>query len=117
MATSIIGNSDIVTVRRAPVVEDQYNRSIRDWNNAVTVKTGRASIQHYLALEEDVDRQTTTEAARLFTDTPDMKGAIQAEDRVIYADGRTWEVTSPPEEFRLFSRYHHTEMFVRYVDG
>jgi hypothetical protein len=117
MGTSIIGNSDIITVKRAPEIEDEYGRSIRDWANAVTLKTGRASIQHYLALEEDIDRQTTTEAARLFTDTPDMKGIIQAYDRVIYADGRTWEVTSPPEEFRLFGRYHHTEMFVRFVDG
>lgn len=117
MATSIIRNSDVITVRRAPVVEDEYGRSVRDWTTPVTVKTGRASIQHYLALEEDIDRQTTTEAARLFTDSLDMKGVIQAEDRVIYADGRTWEITSPPEEFRLFGRYHHTEMFLRFVDG
>lgn len=116
MATSIIGNSDIVTVKRAPLVTDTYGRTIRDWTTSTTVATGRASIQHYLALEEDIDRQTTTEAARLFTDTSDMRGVIQAEDRVVYA-GRTWEVTSPPEEFRLFSRYHHTEMFVRFVDG
>lgn len=116
MATSIIGNSDVITVKRAPKVEDEYGRIIRDWPNAVTVVSGRASIQHYLALEEDIDRQTTTEAGRLFTDTPDMQGKIQAEDRVIY-NGRTWEVSSPPEEFRLFSRYHHTEMFVRLVDG
>jgi hypothetical protein len=116
MATSIIGNSDIVTVMRAPIVTDTHGREVRDWTSAVAVATGRASIQHYLALEEDIDRQTTTEAARLFTDTSDMRGVILAEDRVVYA-GRTWEVTSPPEEFRLFSRYHHTEMFVRYVDG
>lgn len=116
MATSIIGNSDIISVLRAPVITDSYNRSIRDWDNAVVVKTGRASIQHYLALEEAVDRQTETEAGRLFTDTPDMKGQIQAEDRVIY-DGRTWEITSPPEEFRLFGRYHHTEMFLKLVEG
>lgn len=116
MATSIIGNSDIITVKRAALITDAHGREVRDWTNTTTVATGRASIQHYLALEEDIDRQTTTEAARLFTDTSDMRGVIQAEDRVIYA-GRTWEVTSPPEEFRLFSRYHHTEMFVRYVDG
>lgn len=116
MPTSIIGNSDIISVLRAPVITDTYNREVRDWDNATVVKTGRASIQHYLALEEDIDRQTETEAGRLFTDTSDMKGAIIAEDRVIY-DGRTWEVTSPPEEFRLFSRYHHTEMFVRLVHG
>lgn len=116
MATSIIGNSDIVNVKRAPLVIDAHGRTIRDWTTSTTVKTGRASIQHYLALEEDIDRQTTTEAARLFTDTSDMRGVIQAEDRVEYA-GRAWEVTSPPEEFRLFSRYHHTEMFVRFVDG
>lgn len=116
MATSIIGNSDIITVKRAPLVQDAHGREIRDWSSSVTVVSGRASIQHYLALEEDIDRQTTTEAARLFTDTSDMRGMIEAEDRVEYS-GRTWEVTSPPEEFRLFSRYHHTEMFVRYVDG
>lgn len=116
MATSIIGNSDIITVKRAPTIVDEYGRSVKDWANAVTVTTGRASIQHYLALEEDIDRQTETEAGRLFTDTSDMRGVIQAEDRVIYAS-RTWEITSPPEEFRLFGNYHHTEMFVRLVQG
>jgi hypothetical protein len=116
MGTSIIRNSDVITVTRAPIVEDAHGREVRDWPNATTVASGRASIQHYLALEEDIDRQTTTEAARLFTDTLDMRGVVQAEDRVVYS-GRTWEVTSPPEEFRLFSRYHHTEMFVRLVDG
>lgn len=116
MSTSIIGNSDDIQVLRAPVVTDSYNREVRDWDNATVVKTGRASIQHYLALEEVTDRQTDTEAARLFTDTSDMQGQIISADRVVYA-GRTWEVTSPPEEFRFFGRYHHTEMFVKLVVG
>jgi hypothetical protein len=116
MGTTIIRNSDIVDVLRAPVVVDTYNREVRDWDNATVIKSGRASIQHYLALEEVTDRQTETEAARLFTDASDMRGQIQAEDRVSYA-GRTWEVSSPPEEFRLFGRYHHTEMFVKLVNG
>jgi hypothetical protein len=116
MGTTIIGNSDVIQVLRAPVVVDSYNRETRDWDNPTVVATGRASIQHYLALEEETDRQTETEAGRLFHDSPGMRGAIEAEDRVIYA-GRTWEISSPPEEFRLFGRYHHTEMFVRRVDG
>lgn len=116
MGTSIIRNSDAVTVLRGTLTTDGYNREYRSWASPVTVKVGRASIQHYLALEEEVDRMTETEAARLFTDTADMKGVIQPEDRVVY-QGRTWEVTSPPEEFRLFGRYHHTEMFVRLIVG
>ncbi len=113
---SIIRNSDIVEVRRAPTVTDAYNREIKNWDSYTVVATGRASIQHYMALEEDNDRQTETEGARLFTQNPDMKGKILAEDRVLY-DGRVWEVTSPPQEYRLFGRYHHTEMFVRLVEG
>lgn len=116
MGTSIIRGSDMIQVLRAPIVIDAYHRTVRNWASSSVIATGRASIQHYLALEEDVDRQTETEAARLFTDTPDMQGVIQAEDRIVYA-GRTWEVTSPPEEFRFFGRYHHTEMFVRLVEG
>lgn len=116
MGTSIIRNSDVITVYRAPVVIDEYNREVYDWANATVVTTGRASIQHYMALEEDIDRQTETEGARLFTDTPDMQGKVIATDRVFYV-GRFWEVTSPPQELRLFGRYHHTEMFVRLVDG
>ncbi len=115
--TSIIRNSDIITVLRAPYAEDDYGSVYRDWElGATTVASGRASIQHYMALEEDIDRQTETEGARLFTDTADMRGVIQSEDRVVY-DGRTWEVTSPPQEYRLFGRYHHTEMFIRLVVG
>ena len=116
MGTSIIRNSDIISVYRAPVVIDEYNREVRDWSSATVVATGRASIQHYMALEEDIDRQTETEGARLFTDDPSMKGVIDAVDRVLY-DGRYWEVTSPAQEYRLFSRYHHSEMFVRLVEG
>lgn len=116
MGTSIIRNSDVIEVRRATTITDTYNREIKDWTSYTVVGSGRASIQHYLALEEDIDRQTETEGARLFTDTPDMRGMIQAEDRVSY-DGRVWEVYSPPQEYRLFSRYHHTEMFVRLVTG
>lgn len=117
MGTSIIRNSDLITVIRAAYATDAYNRTLRDWDlPPTTVVVGRASIQHYLALEEDIDRQTETEGARLFTDTPDMRGKIQAEDRVIY-DGRTWEVTSPPQEYRLFGRYHHTELFLRLITG
>lgn len=116
MGTSIIRNSDIISVYRAPVVTDEYNREVHDWSNAVVVATGRASIQHYMALEEDIDRQTESEGARLFTDTPDMQGAIQPTDRILYV-GRYWEVTSPEQQYRLFSRYHHSEWFVRLVDG
>lgn len=116
MGTSIIRNSDIISVLRGTTVTDSYGRILKDWTSPAVVATGRASIQHYLALEEDKDRQTDTEAGRLFTDTSDMRGKIFSEDRFVY-DGRTWEVTSPPEEFRLFGRYHHTEMFVRIVHG
>ncbi len=116
MATSIIGNSDIITVLRGTKVVDAYNTERVEWDSPTTVAVGRASVQHYLALEEETDRQTETEAGRLFTDTSDMRGKIQAEDRFVY-DGRTWEVTSPPEEFRLFGKYHHTEMFVKIVVG
>lgn len=116
MNTSIIGNSDLITVIRGTITTDSWNREVVDWTSPTTVVVGRGSIQHYLALEEDVDRQTETEAARLFHDTSDMRGKIKALDRIIY-DGRTWEVTSPPEEFRFFGRYHHTEMFLRLIVG
>lgn len=116
MGTSVIRNSDIVEVWRAPVVEDEYNREVYNWAAGVKVTEGRASVQHYLALEEAVDRQTETEGARIFTDTLDMRGQILATDRIKY-DGRFWEVNSPPQEYRLFGRYHHTEMFLRLVEG
>lgn len=114
--TSIIRNSDIITVLRGTLVTDAYNTTRRDFTSPTTVATGRASIQHYMGLEEDIDRQTETEGARLFTDQAAMRGVIQSEDRVVY-DGRTWEVTSPPQEYRLFGQYHHTEMFVRLITG
>jgi hypothetical protein len=114
--TSIIRNSDVITVLRGVDYVDDYNRTLKSWDSPITVATGRASIQHFQALEEEIDRQTETEGARLFTDTLDMRGKILAEDRVIY-DGRTWEVVSPPQEYRLFGRYHHTEIFVRIVVG
>lgn len=115
-ASTIIGNGDLIEVLRAPVISDEYNREVRDWSNAYVSATGRGSIQHYLSLEEDVDRQTETEGARLFTDSSVMEDAVQPEDRIRY-DGRIWEVTSPPQNWRFFGRYHHTEIFVRLVNG
>lgn len=114
--TSVIRNSDIIEVWRAPTTTDEYHREYFDWDNATLVTSGRASIQHYQATEEEIDRQTETEGARLFTDTPDMQGQILSTDRVKY-NGRFWDVISPPQEYRLFGKYHHTEMFVRIVVG
>jgi hypothetical protein len=116
MPASIIRGGDLVEVLRAPVVSDEYNREVRDWANATVFATGRGSIQHYLSIEEDTDRQTETEGARLFTDGTDLQGKVGPEDRIRYA-GRVWEVSSPPQEWRFFGRYHHTEVFLRLVNG
>lgn len=116
MPASIIRGGDLVEVLRAPTVVDEYNREVKDWDNAVVFATGRGSIQHYLSLEEDIDRQTETEGARLFHDGSDLQGKVAPEDRIRY-DGRVWEVTSPPQEWRFFGRYHHTEVFLRLVNG
>lgn len=116
MATSIIRNSDIVQVLRATFSTDEYGSLVPNWASPTVVATGRGSVQHYLSLEEDIDRQTETEGARLFTEDTVFVGTLQAEDRLLY-NGRTWEITSPPQEWRMFGRYHHTEIFLKLVQG
>ena len=116
MPASIIRNSDIIDVLEADLVSDEYNSLVEDWDNASIVASGRASIQNYLATEEDVDRQTETEGFRLISDDPALFGVIDARHRIDY-NGTILEVTSPEQMWRLFGRDHHIELFVRRVDG
>lgn len=116
MPASIIRNSDIIDVLAPSMVEDEYHSLVEDWTTPVIVASGRASIQNYLATEDDVDRQTTTEGFRLISDDPALFGVIQATHRIDY-NGEILEVTSPEQMWRLFSREHHIELFLRRVDG
>jgi hypothetical protein len=115
MTTSIIGNSDIVDVIRGNVVRDEYNADFIDWSNPQIVATGRASVQHFLTTEDDSDRQTTTEGLRLISDDPTLFDFLPT-DRVVYA-GKTYEVDAEIQQWRLFGRIHHIEVYLRRVVG
>lgn len=116
MPATIIRNSDIINVLAPDLVEDEYNSIVEDWSTPTIVATGRASIQNYLATEDDVDRQTETEGFRLITDDPALFNYIDARYRIDY-NGVILEVTSPEQKWRLFARPHHVEVFLRRVDG
>lgn len=116
MGTSIIGNSDIVSILRAEVKKDEYNSEYLDWSNPTTVVSVRASIQHFLTTEDDTDRQTTTEGLRLISDDPAIIDVLQPTDRILY-DGIVYEVDAPIQQWRLFGKPHHVEVYLKRVVG
>jgi hypothetical protein len=116
MATSIIRNSDFVSVLRGLKKRDEYNAEVIDWSNPEVVVTGKASVQNFLGTEDDTDRQTTTEGARLISDDPAILYVIEPTDRILY-DGFTYEIDSHPQVWRLFGRPHHLEVNLRRVVG
>lgn len=116
MTTSIVRNSDIVSVVRANKVKDDYNSFFLDWTAPAVVANGRASVQHFLTTEDDTDRQTTTEGLRLVSDDPALFDVFGPEDRIVY-DGRTYEVDAEIQKWRLFGRVHHIEVYLKRVVG
>lgn len=116
MLTTIISRGDIVQVLEADEVRDDYNSVVQDWNNATVVAQGRASVQNYLASEDNVDRQTAVQGWRLISSDPALFNVILPTHRIIY-NGVTYEVDSSAAMYRLFSTDHHVEVFLRRVDG
>ena len=116
MGTSIISSSDIVQVIRALVTTNEYNNPEEDWDNAPVVASGRASIQDFLTTEDDTDRQTTTEGLRLISDDPALFNVILPTDRIRYV-GIDYEVDAPIQNWRLFGRLHHIEVYLKKVVG
>lgn len=116
MGTSIIRNSDLVDVIRGEIKKDEYNSEYVDWSNAQIVVTAKASIQHFLTTEDDTDRQTTTEGLRLISDDPALYEIMLPTDRIRYA-GRTYEVDAEIQQWRLFGKIHHIEVYLKRVVG
>lgn len=116
MATSIIRNSDIVSVLRGQKTRDEYNADVWDWSSPEVVVTGKASVQHFLTTEDDTDRQTTTEGLRLISDDPAVFETMLPTDRIEYA-GRVYEVDAEIQQWRLFGAIHHIEVYLKRVVG
>lgn len=116
MGTSIIRNSDTIQVLRGVTKQDSYGSTIVDWVTPVVVTEGKASVQHFLTTEDDTDRQTTTEGLRLISDDPVLFDAILPTDRISYA-GEQYEVDAEIQQWRLFGRVHHIEVYLRRVVG
>ena len=116
MATSIIRNSDFVSVLRAEKKKDEYNSEYLDWSNPETVVTGKGSVQNFLGTEDDTDRQTTTEGDRLISDDPALFNVLLPTDRLLY-DGKVFEIDAEIQAWRLFGRIHHIEVNLKRVVG
>lgn len=116
MGATIVRNSDLVEVIRPAKILDEYNSDVVDWSNSSVVAEGRASIQDFLATEDDTDRQTVTEGLRLISDDPALFDVITPDDRIRYI-GTDYEVDAPIQKWRLFGRIHHIEVYLKRVVG
>jgi hypothetical protein len=114
--TTIVAQGDTIQVYEAPDALDAYNSTVQDWSASYVVATGRASVQNYLANEDDVDRETTIQGWRLISDDPALFNKILPTHRILY-NGTMFKVDAPAVLYRLFNRNHHIEVFLRRVDG
>lgn len=115
MRTSIVSGSDTVQIIAPTEVTDPYGSTRFSWSSPTLVAEGKATIQHFMASEDDDDRQTTIEGLRLISDDPALFN-FDAKHRVLYA-GRTYEVDGEIQQWRFFSRVHHVEVYLRRVVG
>lgn len=113
---TIVAQGDIVEVYEATDVVDNYNSVVQDWTSPTLVATGRASVQNYLANEDNIDRETTIQGWRLISDDSALFDIIEPTHRILY-NGTMFEVDAPAVMYRLFNRNHHVEVFLRRVDG
>lgn len=100
----------IVTARRAPLVEGVYGE-YRDWENAVSVYSGPASLQYRSTDDlQPVDDEGAFEKATIYM----YRGDFQKDDRV-YVDGQVWEVEGVPPNRSLF-RIRYVKVYVWRVE-
>lgn len=101
--------NQIVTAIRAPLVDGPYGEQ-RDWDNAVPVYSGPASLQYRNTDDIGISGdETDFERATIYM----HYGEFQRHDRV-EVSGDVWEVEGIPFSRQLY-RIRYTKVYVRRV--
>jgi hypothetical protein len=106
--------TDTASLLQVPLVRNQYDYA-PDLDHAVTLYTGLCSIQPFLGIEDEIDRDTTTSQCRLISDE---SGFYQATaQHYISLNGQIWKIDGKPFIWRYGGRVHHVELNMRLVEG
>lgn len=106
--------ADEASLVEVPLARSAYN-NIPDFDNAVTLHTGRCSIQPFLGIEDEVDRDTRVSQCRLISDDPGFYQATAL--HYVEYDGFMWKIDGKPFIWRYYGRVHHIELNMRLVEG
>lgn len=98
---------------RIPLIRGSYNNK-PDFDNIDIIFEGPCSVQPFLGIEDEVDRDTTISQCRLISDNPGFFVAT-AQDYIEY-DDVLWKIDGRPFIWRLATP-HHIELNMRLVEG
>jgi hypothetical protein len=90
-------------------------RMVYDFDDAVLIHEGHCSVQPFLAIEDEIDRDTTISQCRLISDDSGFYQAT-AQNYIMF-DDVFWKIDGRPFIWRLFGRVHHIELNMRLVEG
>lgn len=111
--------TDTIVILRAPVTEDRYGNTVRDWSNATRTEVDGVSVQPRSATESTATeaREMVTTGWRIYTRSGDLD--VEPTDRIEHA-GRTLEVIGEvarwPHPIRR-GQVHHVEIDVQRWSG
>ena len=105
---------DVASLIEIPLTRDKYSKA-PDFDNPETLHTGRCSVQPFLGIEDEVDRDTTISQMRLISDDPGFFQAT-AQHYIEYAD-LLWKIDGKPFLWTVSGRRHHVEITMRLVEG
>lgn len=106
--------TDTASLVRIPLARGRY-RSEPDLEDQEVIYTGLCSIQPFMGIEDEIDRDTRTSQCRLIADEAGWLVAT-AMDYIEDSDGTLWKIDGKPFVWTLRGR-HHIELNMRLVEG
>ena len=106
--------TDTATLFSAPLIRSQY-KNVPDMENTTVLHTGKCSVQPFLAIEDEVDRDTTISQCRLISDDPGFYQAT-AQHYIEFQD-QIWKIDGKPFIWRYNGTVHHVELNMRMAEG
>lgn len=105
---------DTASLVSIPMVRTAYKNE-PDFDNPTILHTGLCSVQPFLGIEDEADRDTTTSECRLISTDP---GFFQATaQHYVEFEGQLWKIDGKPFIWRIRGSVHHIELNMRLVEG
>lgn len=106
--------TDQVKLLNIPLIRSEM-RMVPDYDHPTILHTGMGSVQPFLAIEDEIDRDTTVSQLRLISDD---SGFYQATaQHYVEFGGELWKIDGRPFLWRYGGRVHHVELNMRKVEG